>query len=162
MGGITQNDAWRKTYNKNFQKIMEKVKRIEPCEVLDGQYIVHACKVTATATLDQRNISVDGVQDLFIRQSLTMVVYNDETIHLDEFICKQWHWHLQTHKDRNWSNTKEIYGNHSEELAQTTIWIQAQSIVSKMSSKHHWEKVKSQKYQPKFYTRWMLWLNIIV
>ena len=41
-------------------------KEKETCKVLDGQYVVHACK------------------DSFVRRSPTIVVYDDETIHLDE------------------------------------------------------------------------------
>lgn len=133
MGGITWKDAWRK--GKNLEK--EK----ETCKVLDGQYIVHALQ----GNCNWYSRSKEYISE-WIPRSVCKMSTNNGCIRwwdksLGWITYKQWHWHLRMRKDGNWSNIEENYGSHLEELAQT-IRIQARSIVSKMFSKHHWEKVR--------------------
>ena len=58
--------TWEASPKRMLEEKQKMGKEKETCKVLDGQYVVHACK------------------NYFVRRSPTMVVYDDETIHLDE------------------------------------------------------------------------------
>jgi hypothetical protein len=90
--------VFKTTWEASPKRMLEEEQKMEEekemCKVLDGQYVVHACK------------------DSFVKRSPTMVVYDDETIHLDASFTSNDIDISGRIKTGFWSNTKEIYGSH--------------------------------------------------